>query len=143
MIFALLILFSPEVKSQVKVNVKGKVNNEADRRANNATDRAIDAGFDKLEQGIKVVFKKKDKTAKTEGKSDEAEEVATEPDKPANAGNEAVKDTKKQASEADAAAKGPALAWSKYDFVPGDQVIFEDNLQNEQNGEFPSRWDLV
>ncbi len=35
------------------------------------------------------------------------------------------------------------LNWSKYDFVPGDKVIFEDNLENEENGEFPSRWDLV
>jgi len=26
--------------------------------------------------------------------------------------------------------------------VPGDQVIFEDNLAGEENGEFPSRWDL-
>ena len=36
----------------------------------------------------------------------------------------------------------PALMWSKYDFVPGDRVIFEDNLEGEENGEFPSRWDL-
>lgn len=35
------------------------------------------------------------------------------------------------------------LVWSKYDFVPGDEVIFEDNLVGEENGEFPSRWDLV
>lgn len=34
------------------------------------------------------------------------------------------------------------LVWSKYDFIPGDRVIFEDNLVNEENGEFPSRWDL-
>ncbi|WP_462318544.1 OmpA family protein, partial [Marinilabilia sp.] len=33
--------------------------------------------------------------------------------------------------------------WSKYDFVPGDKIIFEDNLEGEENGEFPSRWDLV
>jgi outer membrane protein OmpA-like peptidoglycan-associated protein len=32
--------------------------------------------------------------------------------------------------------------FSKYDFVPGDIVIFEDLVQNEQNGEFPSKWDL-
>ncbi|MBR8537005.1 OmpA family protein [Carboxylicivirga sediminis] len=32
--------------------------------------------------------------------------------------------------------------WTKYDFVPGDTVIFEDLLANEQNGEFPSKWDL-
>ncbi|RLD95020.1 MAG: OmpA family protein [Bacteroidetes bacterium] len=37
----------------------------------------------------------------------------------------------------------PELKWSKYDFVPGDRVIFEDDLVGEENGEFPSRWDLV
>ena len=37
----------------------------------------------------------------------------------------------------------PILEWAKYDFVPGDKVIFEDNLLLEENGEFPSRWDLV
>ena len=35
-----------------------------------------------------------------------------------------------------------AKAWSKYNFVPGEKIIFEDNLANEENGEFPSRWDL-
>ena len=34
------------------------------------------------------------------------------------------------------------LNWSKYDFIPGDKVIFEDNLLDEENGEFPFRWDL-
>ncbi len=37
----------------------------------------------------------------------------------------------------------PELKWAKYDFVPGDRVIFEDDLVREENGEFPSRWDLV
>ena len=32
--------------------------------------------------------------------------------------------------------------WSKYDFVAGDKIIFEDDLAYEQNGEFPSRWDI-
>lgn len=31
----------------------------------------------------------------------------------------------------------------KSDFVPGPIVIFEDNMQGEQVGEFPSKWDLV
>lgn len=33
--------------------------------------------------------------------------------------------------------------YSKFDFVPGDEVIFEDNLTSEQDGEFPSKWDLT
>jgi OmpA-OmpF porin, OOP family len=35
------------------------------------------------------------------------------------------------------------LKWNQYDFVPGTEIIFEDNLDGEQNGEFPSKWDLV
>jgi OmpA-OmpF porin, OOP family len=34
------------------------------------------------------------------------------------------------------------LQWAKYDFVPGTEIIFEDNQEGEQNGEFPSKWDL-
>ncbi|MFZ0472577.1 MAG: OmpA family protein [Bacteroidales bacterium] len=36
-----------------------------------------------------------------------------------------------------------ALQWNKYDFVPGEKIIFEDNQEGEVNGEFPSRWDLA
>ncbi|WP_019670319.1 OmpA family protein [Eudoraea adriatica] len=36
-----------------------------------------------------------------------------------------------------------ARPWSKYDFVPGETILFEDNLEGEQNGEFPSQWDLI
>ena len=33
--------------------------------------------------------------------------------------------------------------WTKYNFMPGDDIIFEDDLLKEENGEFPTRWDLV
>lgn len=33
--------------------------------------------------------------------------------------------------------------YTKYDFVPGDQVIFYDDLAGEEVGEFPSRWELI
>jgi len=42
----------------------------------------------------------------------------------------------------EAVSEAPKLVWAKYDFVPGDKIIFEDNLVGEENGEFPSRWDL-
>jgi OmpA-OmpF porin, OOP family len=32
--------------------------------------------------------------------------------------------------------------YTKYDFVPGDRVIFYDDLGREEMGEFPSRWGL-
>ena len=41
--------------------------------------------------------------------------------------------------------KGQSLetTYAKSDFVPGDEIIFEDNLAGEQLGEFPSQWDLI
>ena len=139
-VFALLILISPEVTSQIKVNLKEKINQEANNRANQRTDQAISTGFDKVEQGIakgvKGIFKKKDSTEGT-GES----EAAT--DEAAVSGETTVNETNHHPTAGETSPEQPVLTWSKYDFVPGDQVIFEDNLQNEENGEFPSRWDLV
>ncbi len=36
-----------------------------------------------------------------------------------------------------------AKLWTKYDFVPGNIIIFWDNLMDEQAGDFPSKWDLL
>ncbi|MEG1555565.1 MAG: OmpA family protein [Bacteroidales bacterium] len=33
--------------------------------------------------------------------------------------------------------------WAKSDFVPGDEIMFEDNVIDEKLGEFPSQWDLL
>lgn len=33
--------------------------------------------------------------------------------------------------------------YSKSDFVPGDEIILDDNFEREKLGEFPLRWDLL
>jgi outer membrane protein OmpA-like peptidoglycan-associated protein len=33
-------------------------------------------------------------------------------------------------------------SYQSYDFVPGDTIIFADDFTEDQNGEFPSHWDL-
>ncbi len=136
-VFAFVMHFSPEARAQVKVDVKDKVNREADNRANRATDRVIDAGFDKLEEGIKGVFKKKDKKTKENTKE---EDTSSEDDMKVS--EEETDQTGNTIDNKSAKKPAPALSWAKYDFVPGDKVIYEDNLEGEKNGEFPSRWDL-
>ena len=45
--------------------------------------------------------------------------------------------------QSEAKPKQHKVVWAKYDFVPGQTVIFEDGPDaEEENGEFPSRWDL-
>ena len=50
---------------------------------------------------------------------------------------------KPEAGAAAAPAKKKAeTAYAKSDFVPGDEIIFDDDFANEQLGEFPSKWDV-
>jgi len=134
-ILILLFALAPaDGSAQVKINLKKKINKEAARRANEKTNKAVKKGFDELEKGIKGAVEGEEKTEeKTEPAT--AKEAATENthaagQSAATAGQENTK-------------KALELVWSKYDFVPGDKIIFEDNLIGEENGEFPSRWDLV
>ena len=34
-------------------------------------------------------------------------------------------------------------SYNKTDFVPGDEIIFDDNFEGEKLGEFPMNWDLL
>lgn len=115
--------------AQVKVEVDKKVEKKVDQRAEKRTDEGIEKGLDKLEEGIGSIFgkKKKKENEEVQKETSDASMPATEAS-PVNAPGPA--------------AKGPELNWAKYDFVPGDKVIFEDDLTDEENGEFPSRWDL-
>ena len=44
---------------------------------------------------------------------------------------------------AGAFAQDAQTAYAKSDFVPGDEIFFEDTFENEQLGEFPLHWDLL
>ena len=84
---------------------------------------------DAVEEGVNSLFgkkkKEKDKTTDSAEGSEVGDEAAT-----AVAGDSIAEEKAE-------------LKWAKYDFVPGDRIIFEDDLLEEENGEFPSRWDLI
>lgn len=57
--------------------------------------------------------------------------------------NAQVKTNEKVNPATDIQRDKPSLVWVKYDFNPGSRVIFEDNHENELNGEYPSRWEII
>ncbi|MCY2685572.1 OmpA family protein [Salinimicrobium sp. TH3] len=101
-----------------------KLSKKAEQAAENAVVR-------KTEQ---KVTKKTDEAMDVILDNKEAPEPTSQPkqESPASTSNQSEK-----------TASLPDKTWSKYNFVPGDDVIFEDDLSREENGEFPSRWDLV
>jgi len=105
------------------------------RRANKKIEKGIDKGFDKLEEGFGSLFGKKKKKKKEKSrKSDQNNQKESGNNNSTENSNEQVKSNTH---------KKPNVVWNKFDFVSGDVVLFEDgpNLM-EENGEFPSRWDL-
>jgi outer membrane protein OmpA-like peptidoglycan-associated protein len=93
--------------------------------------KSEDAAEEAIDEGVDSIFGKKKKKDKNETEAEATEETSS-PN--GNASETAAATTEEEKAE---------LKWAKYDFVPGDQIIFEDNLLDEENGEFPSRWDLV
>ncbi len=111
------------INAQVKEPTE-EVKEEGEKRVNKNIKKGVNKSFDKLEKGIGGMFGKK----KEKDKKQEAQPEETSPQEQTGKTDKQVK---------------PVLSWAKYDFVPGDKVIYEDNLTIEENGEFPSRWDLI
>jgi len=111
---------------------------KAKEKATRAKTRAGTKTDDKIDQGVDNSVDKAFETAGSLFKDGEEEENTDDNDSK----NEVSSDEEaEQTSETPVSNEVPK-AWSKYNFTPGDNVIFEDNLENEENGEFPSKWDL-
>ncbi|MCU0456679.1 MAG: OmpA family protein [Bacteroidales bacterium] len=117
------------VNGQIKVDLKKKVETQVNRRANQAADKAINKGLDAAEQGIKDAVTKDDKG---EAKPEAAQGTGPENKQAAAAGN---------TSGTPAAQEQTQLqAYSKYDFIPGEKVIFYDDFSQDNVGDFPALW---
>ncbi len=106
-----------------------KVEREAENRAERRINKKIDETFDEAEDAIDG--KNKDKGEKSDKKKNKDSQTSQKE----KANNDTDQTTTKP--------NQPTVVWNKFDFVPGDTVIFEDAPSaDEENGEFPSRWDL-
>lgn len=99
-------------------NVVEKTDKKASSKVEDKLDSAVDSIFGKAEDSVSNVGKGSSKNdTGAENSSDTAKEPSSNIPKTAS--------------------------WNRYDFVPGDTVIFDDDLQGETSGEFPSKWDMT
>ncbi len=108
-----------------------KTEKKVERRVENKIDKGIDKGLDAAEDGIEEGVKSENKT-KSESKNTQSKPSDSTTETPATSPTDAPQEPQK-----------PELVWNKYDFVPGTEIIFEDDFLGESNGEFPSRWDIT
>ncbi len=96
--------------------IEQKVKNRADRKV----DKAIDKALDKTEEGAEGAVKG--------DKMDKKEEAK---------GKEAAEPENTSAAESN---KNAFVTYTKFDFVPGEKVMFYDDFDLDNPGDFPSKW---
>jgi OmpA-OmpF porin, OOP family len=132
-----LMLTSMTIQAQIKLDrIVERSTQKAQKQVENRIEKRIDKGVNKTLDSVEDEIDGKNKTADPEKKS-------AKPDEPSD-NNQAQEQTPTpNISSSTSQSQPPTLTWSNYDFIPGTDIIFSDDLLNEKNGEFPSKWDLV
>lgn len=99
-----------------KERAKEKVENKVEE----TVDKTVDGAFDAAGNAVKGEGKDKSQQGKQTNQQNKQAAAAVNTNDP----------------------KAVEMAYAKSDFVAGDEIIFEDLMDNEQLGEFPSMWDL-
>lgn len=131
-----IVLFSAGAFAQFDLDIGKKIEKKVNKEVNKAADDAIDEGVDAVKKGVEGEPEEKDKGDKDQ---EDKEDPVNNPD----VNNKPVSYDDNKSPSMDDKPSPVLKVWSNYDFVSGDEIIFEDDFANEQNGEFPSRWDLL
>lgn len=100
-----------------------------ERNVEKKIDKAVDKTFDSAEDAV---------TGKgNDSKSEKKTNAGVQGDA------EVIGDDGDMAQEPQQPQQSLEMTYAKSDFVPGDEIIFEDDVTREQIGEFPSQWDLL
>lgn len=117
-IIAVMLCYAQVSIAQV-VKPKEVAQEKAAGKLNQTIEKGIDSSINKLERGVRDLFKKK----KKESKNDEE-----------RADNEATVNKSQNTSAQKLESK------TQYDFVPGDQIIYFDDFSQDAIGDFPALW---
>lgn len=110
-----------------------KVEREVEKQTEKRVNKGIDNVFDGVEDGF-------DETVE----DDPEKQKEAEKNSPEKTNSQTKKEeTNKTQNTKVVVKQEPTLTWNKYDFIPGTEIIFEDDFVGESNGEFPSRWDVT
>jgi outer membrane protein OmpA-like peptidoglycan-associated protein len=139
-LFLLPLQMEGQFLKKLQKHAEEKIEREAEKRTERKVDKTIDKGFDEIEETIDGK-----NTQNSTEKNSETNQNSTNQNSNSNQNNNSNQQNGSQNNAQEDAAKtnAPTVVWSKFDFIPGDEVIFEDGPSaDEENGEFPSKWDL-
>jgi OmpA-OmpF porin, OOP family len=122
----IIAIFIAVTTLKAQINPLEKVKDKTTNRVDNKVDNGIDKGLDKVEG----VFNKKDKNKKT------SEDTTTTNNNSGNDSNTSGSENTNTTTK-----NTPVLtSYSKFDFIPGSDVLFYEDFSQTAIGDFPSAW---
>ena len=108
-----------------QINLGKKVKNQTNNKANREVDQGINKGLNAVEDGVKGIFKKKNPNEQVKD----------------SASTKQKQGTGQEAQNVKPASGTPSLqAYSKFDFIPGEKVVFYEDFSQDAVGDFPALW---
>lgn len=129
---ALVIGFS--ANAQI-INPKETAKRKAEDRTNRKADETIDKGLDKIEQGVGSIFKKKDKK-----KKDKNADTASSPSDSETGNHNNIGGDGNGGNNTSNGNNSPVKSNSRFDFEPGGKVLYFDNFERLNIGDFPAEF---
>jgi OmpA-OmpF porin, OOP family len=120
------------VSAQI-INVGNRIENKATNRINNKIDQGIDKGLDAVEDDITGKNKEEGKTKTKKAKVEEEQSANDESGENTSSGSSMTKPQDKPSMQ----------TYSKYDFVPGEKVLYFDDFAETAVGDFPPNWNTT
>lgn len=112
------------------IDPKRTAKRKAEQRANNRIDQGIDRVFDKAEQGVEGIFKKKDKKNKDTSKNPNSSGNSQD--------NENTNSTSSGKNNENTSSEFQVN--SKFDFISGEKVVALEDFSQDAIGDFPAKW---
>ena len=122
----LLVCSGASAQSNVLNRLKNRAKNAVEYKVGNKIEQGINNALDS-----KARKERKQERLNQQNQNNDGENWQTVQEDP----------EEETVSEQKEVKKGAQMKWNNYDFVAGDEIIFEDTMENEQLGEFPSMWD--
>ena len=112
----MLVMFASALTATANSQLLKKIGDKVKDKTNQKADQTTDKNADKSDEGTANTNKENNANSKTSPSSNDTQtETATTPS---------------------------LKAYQNLDFVPGDKILFEDHFTDDQDGEFPSHWEL-
>ncbi|MGE5457911.1 MAG: OmpA family protein, partial [Methanococcaceae archaeon] len=117
---------------KLKKKTEEKIKKEGEKRAENKVNKGVEKGYDEAE---KLLKSKNDTNKEADGKSlNKSQNPENSQQKSTTVNNTVVKES----------ANNPQVTInSRYDFIPGEKVIFFDDFSAENIGDFPIQWNTT